>query len=46
MYAMPVKFENLWKIRAPAGVVHGHDFLYFDNIIKVTILEEKNEDGF
>lgn len=33
MYAMPVKFDHLWKIAAPFGIVEGFDLTHFDDVI-------------
>ncbi|KAL4002504.1 Ribosomal protein L11 methyltransferase (PrmA) family protein [Acanthocheilonema viteae] len=33
MYAMPVKFDELWKIAAPFGIVEGFDLTPFDDVI-------------
>jgi len=35
LFAMPVEFDHLWKIRAPVGNVEGFDLQDFDNLIMV-----------
>ncbi len=33
---MPVEFKDLWKIRAPVGVVEGFDLSFFDDLVQVS----------
>ena len=33
LWALPVKFEDLWKIRSPLHAVEGFDMKHFDDII-------------
>ena len=33
LWALPVKFEHLWKIRSPLHAVEGFDMKHFDDII-------------
>ena len=35
LYALPVRFEHLWKIAAPVGVVEGFDLSEFDAVCQV-----------
>jgi protein arginine N-methyltransferase 7 len=36
LWAMPVHFNDLWKIRSPVGIVEGFDLKDFDDIIMVS----------
>ncbi|KAH7731348.1 protein arginine N-methyltransferase [Aphelenchoides avenae] len=43
LYALPVRFEHLWKIAAPVGVVEGFDLSEFDAVCqKAHAIADKN----
>ena len=37
LLALPVEFDNLWKIRAPLKICEGFNMEIFDELVKVTI---------
>jgi hypothetical protein len=36
LWAVPVHYRDLWKIRAPVEVVEGFDLKHFDQVVMVS----------
>lgn len=40
LWAVPVHYRDLWKIRAPVGIVEGFDLGHFDKAVMVSSLND------